>query len=241
MTLLILSFIAGVLTVAAPCILPLLPIVIGGSIEDKQTGKSWHKPVVITLSLAVSVILFTLLLKASTALLGVPQVVWQLLSGGIVTALGVSLLYPKSWEWVAGLLRLQQRSGGAMQAANRSNGLRKDILLGTSLGPVFSSCSPTYALIVAAVLPESFARGLAYLVAYALGLASVLLLIAIAGQSVVERLKWASNPRGWFRRSIGIIFIVVGLSVLLGLDKDFQAYVLDQGWYDPIMKLEQAL
>ncbi|MDQ3123639.1 MAG: sulfite exporter TauE/SafE family protein [bacterium] len=241
MTLLILAFIAGILTVAAPCILPLLPVVIGGSVSDKQTANNWRRPLVITLSLAGAVIVFTLLLKASTALLGVPQIVWQLISGGIVLLLGITLLFPNLWEWLAIKLSLQQRSSTLTQSANRSKGIKKDIVLGAALGPVFSSCSPTYALIVAAVLPESFLRGLLYLIAYALGLASVLLLIAFAGQGVVSKLSWASNPHGWFRRSVGVMFVVVGLAVLFGFDKDFQAYVLKRGWYDPVMRLEQAL
>jgi cytochrome c biogenesis protein CcdA len=241
MTLLILAFIAGVLTVAAPCILPLLPIVIGGSITEKDTKSSWQKPLIITLSLAVSIVVFTLLLKATTTLLGVPQQVWQVISGGIILLLGIGLVYPKSWEKISLLLRLQQRSSAAMQAANRRSGVRQDILLGAALGPVFSSCSPTYALIVAVVLPESFLKGLVYLIVYALGLASVLLLIGLAGQRVTSKLKWVSNPNGWFRRTIGVLFILVGMSVLLGFDKDFQTYVLDKGWYDPIMKLEQSL
>lgn len=241
MSLLLLSFIAGILTVAAPCILPLLPVVIGGTALDDDTSKKWWRPLIITGSLALSVIVFSLLLKASTTLLGVPQIVWQVISGGIIVFLGISLIAPHIWEKISLLLRLQQKSSKAMQEANKQNGIKKDILLGASLGPVFSSCSPTYALIVAVILPESFAKGLVYLIAYALGLASILLLIALAGQSVVSKLKWLSNPNGWFRRIIGIVFILVGIGILFGLDKDFQSYVLDQGWYDPIMKLEQSL
>ena len=91
------------------------------------------------------------------------------------------------------------------------------------------------------MLPESFIKGLIYLAVYALGLSTVLLLIAVAGQTVVKNLRWVSNPHGWFRRIIGILFVIVGMSVLFGWDKDFQAFVIEKGWYDPIMKLEQRL
>src|SRR5688572_24474266 len=99
MALLILSFIAGVLTVAAPCILPLLPVIIGGSLleSDNDKKRQWFRPLVIAISLAVSIILFTLLIKASTALLGVPQIVWQILSGLIVLLLGLNYLWPEAW------------------------------------------------------------------------------------------------------------------------------------------------
>src|SRR6266550_4362545 len=89
MELFIVSFVAGVLTVLAPCILPLLPIIIGGSTLQQ---KDYRKPIIITASLALSVVVFTLLLKASTVLLMIPPYVWQILSGGIVLLFGLSLL-----------------------------------------------------------------------------------------------------------------------------------------------------
>jgi len=244
MALLILAYISGVLTVAAPCILPLLPIIIGGSVldEDQKTSqKKWFRPVVITASLAVSVIIFSLLLKTTTTLLGVPQYVWSIISGTIVLLFGINLLFPVFWEKLMVATRLNLKFNQALNASYQQRGLKRDILLGASLGPVFSSCSPTYALIIAIVLPESFARGFLYLVAYALGLASVLLLIAIAGQSVTRKLGWLSNPFGLFRKVLGVLFIIVGVSVLFGWDKKFQTYVLQNGWYDPIMKFEQRL
>lgn len=127
------------------------------------------------------------------------------------------------------------------KSGHSADGIAKDILVGVSLGPVFSSCSPTYALIVAVVLPESFFRGMSYLIAYALGLATILLLIAIAGQSLVRKLGWLSDPSGMFRKIIGILFIAVGLAVITGLDRKFQSFVIDQGWYDSIIKLERKL
>ncbi len=242
MHLLIVSYFAGVLTVAAPCILPLLPVIVGGSIVIDEPKKRWWRPLVITGSLAVSVILFTLLLKATTSLLGVPQIVWNSLSGIIVLLFGISLLFPHAWEWFALKSGLYGQSNRLMERTGHTQpGLAKDVLMGASLGPIFSSCSPTYALIVAAILPASFYQGLGYLVAYALGLATALLLIAIAGQSLVRKLGWLSNPAGMFRRVVGVLFVIVGLAVLTGLDRSFQSYVLEQGWYDPIMKLEQRL
>ncbi len=242
MHLLVVSYFAGILTVAAPCVLPLLPVIVGGSIAVEGRKNHWWRPLVITGSLAASVVIFTLLLKATTALLGVPQFVWNSISGVIVLLFGVTLLFPHAWEWFVLKTGLYGRSNTLMQQTGRTHpGLARDILMGASLGPVFSSCSPTYALIVAVVLPTSFFQGLGYLVAYALGLATILLLVAIVGQSLVKKLGWLSNPSGWFRKVIGVLFVVVGLATLTGLDRSFQTYVLDQGWYDPIMKLEDQL
>jgi cytochrome c-type biogenesis protein len=242
MVLLILSFIAGVLTVAAPCVLPLLPVIIGGSVVEASKDKperQWLRPVIITASLAASVTVFTLLLKTTTVLLGVPQIVWQVLSGSIVVLLGLNYLWPHVWYRLAAGSFI--RSNALVSKAHRQGGLGGAILLGAALGPVFSSCSPTYALIVATVLPVSFLQGFLYLAAYAVGMSATLLLIAYFGQTVVKRLRWISNPGGWFRKSIGILFLLVGVAVILGFDKEIQAYVLEQGWYDPISGLEKTL
>lgn len=244
MALFILSFIAGVLTVAAPCVLPLLPVIVGGSLlEDKgdKANQKWLRPLVIAGSLAVSVVTFTLLLKATTTLLGVPQVAWRVFSGTIVTLLGINFLKPELWERIPVVNKLNLGSNRLLGKSYSKKGQGRDVLIGFSLGPVFASCSPTYALIVATVLPVSFAQGLAYLMAYATGLASMLLVVAYLGQSLTTKLKWLTAPGGWFTRTIGVLFIVVGISVLFGLDKKFQAFVLDQGWYAPISNLEKRL
>lgn len=239
MALLILSFAAGILTVAAPCILPLLPVIVGGSVVRDGKKPSLRRPLIIAASLALSVVAFTLLLKATTSLLGVPQVVWQIVSGAIVTLFGLNLLFPEAWERMAAKLYIH--SSKLLSGSFAKKGVAGDLLIGASLGPVFSSCSPTYALIVATVLPASFSRGVVYLLAYAIGLAAALLVIAYLGQALVTKLGWLSNPHGLFRKVVGVLFIAVGIGVLFGWDKRVQTYVLERGWYDPVSRLEQSL
>jgi cytochrome c-type biogenesis protein len=241
MDLLILSFVAGVLTVAVPCILPLLPVIVGGSLTDEDKKHKYLGSIVIVLSLALSVVIFGLLLKASTSLIGVPNEFWQVVSGGIVFLFGLTMIFPRIWETIMVKTRLNNTGNKIMGRGLKSEGFLRNSLLGLSLGPIFSSCSPTYALIVAVILPVSFAKGFIYLVSYALGLAFILFLISILGRKVTEKLKWASDPNGWFRKTVGILFVIVGIVVIFGFDKDIQAYVLEKGWYDPISNIEQKL
>jgi cytochrome c biogenesis protein CcdA len=53
MSLLIIAFIAGILTVLAPCILPLLPVVVGGSLDNKGGGVSLKRAFVVIVSLSL--------------------------------------------------------------------------------------------------------------------------------------------------------------------------------------------
>ncbi len=242
MVLFVLSFLAGVLTIAAPCVLPLLPVIIGGSIVDDDTPKrEWVKPLVIVGSLALSVIVFTLLLKASTSLLGIPVMVWQIIAGTIVTLLGLQMLLPGLWEKVTSRFNFLGKSYVTLGKAERREGYTGAVLTGAALGPVFTSCSPTYAFIVAVSLPASFALGFSYLIAYAIGLSVMLLLVAYLGRAFVQKLGWLSDPHGTFRKVVGVLFITVGIVVIFGFDKDLQTYILDQGWYAPISDLEENL
>lgn len=239
----IVSFVAGVLTVLAPCILPILPVIIGGSSlqQNAKTLGSLKHPLIITGSLVVSIVISTLLLKATTVLLGVPSMVWAVLSGGIVLLFGLNLLAPSLWERLMAKTGLAPLASRLLGKTSSQTGVKKDIVLGAALGPVFNSCSPTYALIVAVLLPASFVTGLGYLIAYATGLGLMLLLIGIFGRLFVSKIKWLSDPRGLFQKIIGVVFVVVGTAVMLGLDKQIQVYVLEHGWYDPVMHIEQSL
>ncbi|MBP9813097.1 sulfite exporter TauE/SafE family protein [Candidatus Saccharibacteria bacterium] len=244
MALLVLSFIAGVLTILAPCILPLLPIIIGGSIVESENDKKenkWLKPVIITASLAVSVIVFTIIIKATTLVLGVPTNFWKFASGFIVIILGLNFLFPEYWTKISAKLGLFKTSNQALGKAYQKKGIMGSILIGASLGPVFTSCSPTYALILATIIPASIFKGALYLSAYVLGLALTLLLVALVGQAFVDKLKWMADPNGLFKKVVGILFIIVGVSIMFGIDKKFETYLLDQGVYDPISNIEQSL
>lgn len=199
----VVSFVAGVLTVLAPCILPLLPVIVGGSSlqQDGKKSVSLKQPLVIIASLVVSILIFTLLLKATTALLGIPAAVWAVISGGIVLLFGVNLLFPAVWDRLmlaTGIGALTSRLMGTPQG---KSGIGRDIVLGAALGPVFNSCSPTYALIVAVILPVSFASGVGYLAAYSLGLGLVLFLVSIFGRLLVNKMKWMSNPPRYIQKN----------------------------------------
>src|ERR1700690_1793561 len=95
MTLLLIAFIAGLLTVLAPCTLPLLPVIIGGSVSGQSN--TW-RALVIAASLGASGFAFTLLLKASTLFIAVPQSFWQIVSGGLLIIFGLVTLFPSIWD-----------------------------------------------------------------------------------------------------------------------------------------------
>ena len=233
------SFIAGVLTILAPCVLPLLPVIIGGSLENK----SIKRPIIITLSLACSIVLFTLILKLSTVFIDIPQEFWKYFSGIIVLFFAFSLLFPQTYIKVlskitSGKLKTKFEKVAVTQSGKKSN--TSAIILGASLGPIFAACSPTYFLILSTVLPASFTVGLINLFAYSIGLALVMFLVAFAGQNVMAKLNISADPNGWFKKGLGFLFLIVGIGIMTGYDKELETYILDSGYFD-VTEIEQKI
>ena len=228
MLLLFTSFLAGILTVFAPCVLILLPVIVGSSLAtDADQKADRRKPYIISFSLGISVLAFTLLLKASTVLIGVDPQFWKSLSGGIVVILGISLLFPLLWASVMAKIGFENSSNKLLNRASKKSGVMGYVLTGAALGPVFSACSPVYALILATVLPVNLALGMVYMTLYATGLSLALLAIALTGRRLTKHLNWVSSPDGGFRKVLAILLIVIGLSVFTGFDKKVQTWILE--------------
>lgn len=237
MELLLVSFLAGVLTILAPCVVSVIPILLARS----NTNENRRSPFFVILGLSVSIIIFTVLLKATSLLLNVPSDVWKVISGSIVIFFGLVTIFPSIWEWIVLKTRFVFKAQNTMGEAAKQRGVLGDFLLGASLGPVFSACSPTYALVVATVLPVSPLLGLVYLMVFVLGLSLMLALIAIFGQALIKKLGWGINPRGAFRRILGIVLIIIGVMILTGLDKALLGYLVESGLYDFQIQLETYL
>jgi len=239
MLLLIISFLAGLLTILAPCVLPLLPVIVGGSVSSKSKERA--RPYVIAISLAGSIIIFTLLLKVSTLLVDLSPNVLNYISGSILIALGVVAIAPEVWEKFIIVLNWQAASQRLLGKGERNKGkYAGPILIGVALGPVFASCSPTYAFILASVLPHSFLSGLIYLAAYSIGLVLALLLLSLAGRKIVSKFAWAVDTHSIFRRFVGVIFVIIGIAIIAGQEVKIETWVGNHLPFDET-KIEQVL
>ena len=225
LSLIIASFVAGFLTVLAPCQLVFLPVIIGGSLSDTE-----RNPYRIIGSLLLSIIIFTLIIRGLALVLFIPNEIWIYIAGVLVLAVGVTFLIPSLWT----RLPFISRTSGITQKIIGSNmqrtGLWSDVAIGAALGPAFSSCSPTFLLILTLVLSVQFLEGVLYLIIFLLGLGVMLLFIALLGQTFANRLLSVADAQGWFKRTMGILIILVGLAILTGFDKVIEEKVLDLGF-----------
>jgi peptide methionine sulfoxide reductase msrA/msrB len=234
----LIAILAGIFTVVAPCILPLLPVVIGASeVGEKRISK---RAITVIASLSVSVVLFTLLLKATTLFISIPQVFWSSLSGVIIILVGLAIAYPSLWTKVPFVARLSSLSNKAVGSGYRKKSYKGDMIIGLALGPVFTTCSPTYLFIIATTLPASFFVGFVYLLGFTFGLALALLLIAYFGQRIVNKISGHMQVAGGIKKAFGALIVIVGVLILTGYDKKIETLILDSG-YGATIQLEDSL
>lgn len=234
----LIAVLAGIFTVVAPCILPLLPIVIGASEAGEQ--RISKRAITVIGSLSLSVIVFTLLLKATTLLIDIPQVFWTSFSGIVILFVGLILVFPSLWATIPFVQKLSIASNKVLGAGYQKKSYKGDMLIGIALGPVFTTCSPTYLFIIATTLPASFIVGFIYLLGFTFGLALSLLLIAYFGQKIINKVNTHIQSTGKIKRLFGIIIVIVGILILTGYDKKIQTLILDSG-YGATIQLEDKL
>ncbi len=234
----LISILAGVFTVVAPCILPLLPIVIGASEAGEK--KISRRAITVIGSLSVSVMIFTLLLKATTLFISIPQIFWNSLSGVIIALVGLAIVFPSLWAKIPFVAKLNIFSNKAVGTGYQKKNYKGDMLMGLALGPVFTTCSPTYLFIIATTLPASLFVGLIYLLGFTLGLALALLLIAYFGQRIVNKVSGHMQATGRIKQAFGVLIILVGILILTGYDKKLETLILDSG-YGATIQLEDSL
>ena len=234
----LIAILAGIFTVVAPCILPLLPVVIGASEDNEQ--KISKRAITVIGSLSISIILFTLLLKATTLFIPIPQVFWTSFSGIVIILVGLVIVFPMLWARIPFIQKLNIASNKAVGQGYQQKNYRGDMIMGLALGPVFTTCSPTYLFIVASTLPASFSLGLLYLIGFVLGLASSLLLIAYFGQKIINKVSAHMQATSRVKQVLGVLIILAGVLILTGYDKKLQTSILNSG-YGATIQLEDKL
>lgn len=222
--LLIASFLAGVMTILTPCVLPVLPVIFGIS----NGKKSKIKLILTVFSLAFSIIIFSLLLKVSSLFIGVESYVWQVISGGLFLFFGLLTLFPEVWERFAIFLKLDFSK--TLSTLSSDDNFYTPVLLGFALGPIFNSCSPTYLILLAGMANANFLESFLYLLVYVLGFSLVLLVTGLLGQAVLAKLNLLADPKGWFKKAIAVFFIILGLFIIFGIDKNIESWMVENGF-----------
>lgn len=196
---------AGLISVASPCVLPVLPIIVTGSTEDSK-----HRPLLIVMGLSLSFIVMGVISSAFFHLLTDNMILLERISGGAIIVFGAMMLLGFNPFKKLGFLSNIQTS---------NSGYFSGFFLGLSLGIIWIPCvGPTLSSVFAKVAAEeSMLYGTTLLAVYAAGFSIPILLAGYSTQA--------------FRQKIGIISrhpkIVSSISGLLLIS--FGVYIINNG------------
>lgn len=225
MTTFALAFLAGLLSILSPCVLPLVPIVLGAAVSEHRYG-----PVALAAGLAISFTVLGLLVAIIGFSIGIDASVLRAAAAIVMIAIGLVLMLPAfqtSLATAGGPIAnwTEQRFGGFS-----TSGLGGQFAVGLLLGAVWSPCvGPTLG---AASLLASQGRDLwqvgATMAVFGLGAGLPLALLGFASRNRLIRMRdrmLAAGKHG--KMALGILFVVIGLAIVTGLDKRIETALVD--------------
>jgi cytochrome c biogenesis protein CcdA len=198
---LVLALLAGVVTIAAPCTLPMLPILLGASVG--QTSKA--RPAMIAAGFVLSFSMVALALSAITRVFDFDPNVLRTGAAVLLLGFGLLMIWPAPFEWLS--VRLGGLGNGG--AAQSRQGMIGGFVLGTTLGLVWTPCAgPVLGSILTVVATsKDTAWASLLLVVYAIGAAIPMLAIAYGGQAVTTRIRSLARITPRLQQGFGVVVI----------------------------------
>jgi len=214
MLLYLLAFVGGVLTIASPCILPVLPFVFSRSDQPfRRSGLPLLAGMAATFAVVAGVATY-----AGAWVVRANQI-GRWIAVVVFAVLGLALLLPNLAEYLS---RPFVRLGGHVQGQNSQEApsVGRSVLLGVSTGLLWAPCAgPILGLILAgAALQGPSAHTTFLLLAFAAGAATSLALALFAGNKVFAAMKRSLGAEEWIRRGLGAAVLVGVVAISFGWD-----------------------
>lgn len=220
-----LAFLAGVLSVLSPCVLPLLPIVFGTAQSEHRLG-----PVALAIGLAVSFTVIGLFVATIGYAIGLDTDVFRTISAVLLIAVGAVLLVPRlqtQFAVAAGPVGnwVDDRFGGF-----NATSLWGQFGLGLLLGAVWAPCvGPTLgAASVLAAKSESLWQVALTMLAFGVGAALPLMVLGFVSREAMSRWRGRLAEAGKSGKMVlGALLVAVGLLVATGADKRLETFLVN--------------
>ncbi len=216
-----LALLAGLLSILSPCVLPLLPLVLGAAASQHRFG-----PALLALGVALSFVAIGLFVATIGFSIGLDNSVFRLVAAALMLVAGLVLIAPPLQEKLAAAAGpLSDRIDSAFRGAPATGALGQ-FGLGLVLGAVWSPCvGPTLgAASVLAARGENLGQVAATMSAFGLGAA--LPLLALGALSRQLMLRWRDQllrAGKYAKQALGALLILLGGLILAGLDKSVEA------------------
>lgn len=220
--LILFAFLAGIVTILSPCILPVLPLILASSITDQNSRR---RPFGIVIGFVLSFTFFTLFLSTLVKLVGIPPDALRNFSIIVIILFGLSLLLPRVQLILEGMF---SRVASIMPNYGNKTGFAGGLLIGISLGLLWTPCvGPILASVIALAITGAVTSD-AFLItlSYSIGTSIPMFFIMASGRKLFLRVPWLLKNAQNIQKGFGLIMILTGLALYLGIDRSFQSYVL---------------
>lgn len=220
-----LAFVAGLVTILNPCVLPLIPIVVGSAL-----GKSRFGPLALAAGLVASFTVFGFLILTFGFSLGIEERMVRLFAGALLVSAGIVLLVPPLQAALSAAASPLTNRGNQALSRVRGEGAGGQFAVGVLLGLVWAPCvGPTLGVAIAAASTgENLGQAFVTFFVFGLGVASSILAFAYGSRKALgERRRTLAGLAKYGKPVFGGLLLLVGALVLTGFDKQVEIAVLD--------------
>lgn len=219
------AFVAGLLTLINPCVLPLLPIVIASALQSSRLG-----PIALAAGLVLSFTVIGVSVTAFGHLIGIDTEMINRIAAVMMIVFGILLLIPQSQKIFAAITSPLANSANRKLDNVEGSGLFGQFIVGTLLGAVWSPCiGPTLGgAISLAAAGEGLAQAAFTMLSFGLGVAVMLVGLAYGSREVLAKRRGRlMKAMPWTRTLLGICLIVIGVVLYMHWHRVIESWLLD--------------
>ena len=216
---------AGIVTVAAPCTLPVLPILLGAGIAGRGQARSKTRPLFIALGFVLAFAVLTVAFSFVAHVAGLSPDRLRGVAIVLLATFGVLMVWPKLYERVAAAASsLFGRFGArAAQQRRRLGGL----VIGATLGLVWTPCAgPVLGSILTLLATQQQPQWAATLLTlYAVGAAIPMFAIAYGGQVAASRVRAIAPYAQRLQQGFGVLIVSFAAAMYFQVDVQVTAWL----------------
>lgn len=209
---LLFAFLAGLLTLLNPCVLPVLPIVLASALQAHR-----HAALALAAGLSLSFVSFGMLVAVFGQQLGITENLMSQMGAVLMIMFGIILLVPAiNQRFVAMTTRFSEQADQTLEQ-QQTRSLKGQFIGGILLGAVWSPCvGPTLGgAISLASQGQQLGWSFAIMLSFALGISSILILLSYGTREAIQRRQKSLRKVAEYAKPImGSLFILVGLMIL---------------------------
>jgi cytochrome c biogenesis protein CcdA len=229
---LLLALVGGLLTSLSPCVIPLLPLVVGSA-----GSRHWFGPVALCAGLILSFSVLAIAVAVAIKAFSFDPSVVRTTGAVMLLLFGVLSLLPAAGLISRVLAPLASRASTAAAHADQT-GLVGNFFVGSLLGAIWSPCAgPTLGSAIGLVTQAStLFHGWVLMFAFGVGASLPLLAVAYGSRSLfLAKRNWLAALSGKAKPVFGVILICVAVGIISGGDKKLEAAILrhlPESWVD---------